>query len=316
MKVKEESEKVGLKHNIQKTKIMASSPITSWQIDGETMETVTDYFLSLQNHCRWWHQHEIKRHLIPRRKVMTNLDSILKSRDITLLTFADNILFHHSYVFFFFFPAVMYECESWTVKKAECWKIDAVVLWFKKTLESPLDCKEIKPINPKGNQSWIFIERTDAEAPILWPPEDKNWLTGKDPDAGKDWRKEEKGLTEDEMIGWHHWLNGHEFEQTAGVGGGQGSLVCYSPCGCRVEHDWVTELNWLRPLEYLGMHRDQSWIFTEGLLVKLQSFCCLMWRADSLEIKKKQKPEAGKDWRQKEKRAKRMIWLPSITNST
>ena len=100
-----------------------------------------------------------------------------------------------------------------------------------KDLESPLDFKEIQPINPKGNQSWTFIVRTDAEAPILWPPDAKNWLIGKDPDAGEDWRWEEKGTTEDEMVGWYHWLKGHEFEQPPGVGDGQGSLVCYSPWG-------------------------------------------------------------------------------------
>ena len=104
-----------------------------------------------------------------------------------------------------------------------------------KTLESPLDCKEIKPVNPTGNQLWIFTGRTDAEAeaPILWPPDAKNWLIGKYPDAGKDWRQEEKGTTEDEMVGWHHWLNGHEFEQALGVGDGQGSLACFSPWGCK-----------------------------------------------------------------------------------
>ena len=112
------------------------------------------------------------------------------------------------------------------------------------TLESPLDSK-IKPVNPKGNQSWIFIGRTDAEneAPILWPPDAKNWLTGKDPDAGKDWRQEEKGTTEDEMVGWHHWLDGHESEQALGVGDGQGSLACYSPWGCK-ELDMTEWLNW------------------------------------------------------------------------
>ena len=121
MKVKEESEKVGLKLNIQKTKIMAAGPITSWQIDGETMETVAEWIL-----------------------------------------------------------------------------------------ESPLDCKEIQAVNPKRDQSWIFIGRTDAEAenPILWPPDVKNWLIWKDPNSGKDWRQEEEGMTEDEMVGWHHWLDG------------------------------------------------------------------------------------------------------------
>ena len=128
--------------------------------------------------------------------------------------------------------------ESWVPK---IWCFWIVVL--EKTLESPLDCKEIQLVHPKGNQSWIFIVRTDAEAeiPKLWPPDGKNWLIGKDPDAGTDWRQEEKGTIEDKMVGWHHWLNGHEFEQTQGGGEGQGSLVCCHPSGHRVRHDWVTE---------------------------------------------------------------------------
>ena len=98
-------------------------------------------------------------------------------------------------------------------------------------------------VSPKGNLSWIFIERTDAETPILYPPDVKNWLIWKDPDAGKNWRWE-KGTTEDEMVGWHHWLDGHEFEKASGVGDGQGGLVCCNPWGCKVRHDWATELNW------------------------------------------------------------------------
>ena len=114
------------------------------------------------------------------------------------------------------------------------------------TLESPLGSKEIKPVNLKGNRSWIFTGRTDveAEAPILWLPDVKNWLLRKDPNAGKDWMQEEKGTTEDEMVGWHHWLNGHEFEQGLGVGDGQGGLACCSPWGCRIGHDWVTGVSW------------------------------------------------------------------------
>ena len=119
---------------------------------------------------------------------------------------------------------------------------------LEKTLESPLDCKEIQPVNPKGNQYWIFIGRTDAEAetPVFWPPDAKNWLTGKDPDAGKDWRQEEKGMTEDEMVGWHHRLDGHEFEQAPGVGDGQGNLACcmQSMGSQRLGHNWEIELNW------------------------------------------------------------------------
>ena len=130
--------------------------------------------------------------------------------------------------------------ESWVLKN---WCLWTVVL--EKTLESPLDCKEIKPVYPKGNQSWIFLGRTDAEAEtlMLWPPDAKNWLTGKDPDARKDWRQEERGTTEDEMVGWHHQLDGHEFEQSPGVADGQGSLECCSPWG-RKESDMTewTEL--------------------------------------------------------------------------
>ena len=129
--------------------------------------------------------------------------------------------------------------ESWAPKN---WCFLIVV--FKKTLESPLDCK-IKSVNPRGDQSWIFIGRTDVEAetPILWPPDVKSWLIWKNPDAGKDWRQEEKGTTEDEMVGWHHWLDGHEFEEALGVDDGQGGLVCCSPWG-RKELDTTEQLNW------------------------------------------------------------------------
>ena len=114
---------------------------------------------------------------------------------------------------------------------------------LEKILESPLDSKEINQVNSKGNQSWIFTGRTDAEALILWPPDAKNWLLGIDPDSGKDLRWEEKGITEDEMVGWHHWLYEHEFDQFLGVGDGQGSLVCCSPWGCK-EWDLTEWLNW------------------------------------------------------------------------
>ena len=130
--------------------------------------------------------------------------------------------------------------ESWVPKNWCFWN---VVL--EKTLESPLDCKEIKPVNPKGSQSWILIGRTDAEAEtaILWPPDAKNRLIGEDPDAGKDWRWEEKGTTEGEVVGWHHWLHGHEFEQALRVGDGQGSLACCSPWSCK-ELNTTERLNW------------------------------------------------------------------------
>ena len=138
----------------------------------------------------------------------------------------------------------------WELDHKEGWALKNWCFWtivLEKTLESPLDCKEIKPVHPKRNQPWMFIGRTDAEAPILWPPDAKSQLIGKDPDAGKDWRQEEKGTTEDEMVGWHYWLNGHEFEQAPGVGEGQGSLAYCSPWGRRVRHDWATKLNWTVP---------------------------------------------------------------------
>ena len=150
--------------------------------------------------------HEMKRRLFLGGKAMTNLDSILKSNDIT-----NKVPSSHSYGFFtsHVWMWKLHYKESWVLKN---WCFWTVVL--EKTLESPLDCKEIQPVNPKGNKSWIFTGRTDAEAetPILWLPDVKNRLIGKDPDAGKDWRQEEKGTTEDEMVGWHYRHNGHEFE--------------------------------------------------------------------------------------------------------
>ena len=159
------------------------------------------------------------RHLLLGRKAVTNLDSMLKSRDITLLT---NVYIFKAMVS----PIVMFQCKSWTIKKAECQRTDAFQLWCWRRL---LDCKEIQPIHAKENQSWIFIGRTDSEAetPVLWPPHAKSWLVGKD----WCWEKIEckkKGETEAEMVGWHHRLNGHAFEQTLGDGEGQGSLACCS----------------------------------------------------------------------------------------
>ena len=158
--------------------------------------------------------HEIKRCLLLGRKATTHQDSIIKSRDITLLTkvrLVKAMVFSSSHVW-------MWELEykeSWAPKNWCYW------LWcWRRLLGDPWTAKEIKPVNPKGNQSWIFTRRIDAEAeaPILWPPAVKNWLIGKDPDAWKDWRQEEKGMTEDEMVGWHHKIDGHEFEQATGVG--------------------------------------------------------------------------------------------------
>ena len=163
------------------------------------METVSDFnFWGSQITAGGDCSHEIKRPLLLGRKVMTYLDSILKSRDITLST---KVHLVKAMVF----PVAMYGCESWTVKKAEHWRIDAFELWcWRRLLRVPWTSR----------RSRVFIGRTDAEAetPILWPPHVKSWLTGKDPDAGRDWGQEEKGTTEDEMVGWHHQLNGHEFE--------------------------------------------------------------------------------------------------------
>ena len=161
---------MGLKLNIQKTEIMASSPIISWQIDGETVETVSDFiFLGSKITADGDCSHEIKRRLLLGRKVMTNLDSIFKSRDITLST---KVCLVKAMVF----PVVMYGCESWTVKKGEPRRIDAFELWCWRTLESSLDYKEIQPVHHRGDQSWVFIGRTDVEAetPILWPLDTKS----------------------------------------------------------------------------------------------------------------------------------------------
>ena len=182
---------------------------------------------------------------------MTILDSILKSRDI-----ADKGPSSKSYGFSSS-HVWMWELdykESWALKN---WCFWTVVL--EQTLESPLYCKEIKPINPKGNQSWVFIGRTDAEAetPVLWPPDAKNWLIGKDPDAGKNWRQEEKGTAEDEMVGWHDWLDGHEFKRTPGVGDGQGSLACCSPWGHK-ELDMTEQLKWTDTCCYLFNQYSQK----------------------------------------------------------
>ena len=170
------------------------------------METVRDFILggpkiTADGDC----SHEIKRCLLLGRKVMTNLDSILKSRDVTLPT--------KVHLKAMVFPVVMYGCES----TKESWALKNLcfcTVVLEKTLESPLYYKEIQPVHSKGDQSWIFIGRTDAEAetPIFWPPDAKHWLIWRDLDAGKDWRWEEKGTTEDEMARWHHQLNGHEFE--------------------------------------------------------------------------------------------------------
>ena len=183
--------------------------------------------------------HEIKRHLLLGRKVMTNLDSILKSRDITWST---KVCLVKAMVF----PVVMYGCESWTIKKAEGRRIDAFELWcWRRLLRVPWTARRSNQSILDEISPGLHIGRTDVEAEtlILWPPDTKSWLIWKDPDAGKHWGQEEKGMTEDEMIGWHHWLNGHEL----GVDDGQGGLACCGSCG-RKELD-TTELNWTKIIE-------------------------------------------------------------------
>ena len=227
MKVKEESEKVGLKLNIQKTKIMASCPSTSWQIDWERMETVTDFIffskITADDDC----SHEIKRCLLLGRKIMTNLDSILKSRDIILSTKAHLVKV-------MVFPVVMCGYESWTIKKAEHWRMDAFELCcWRRLLRVPWTARRsnqsiLKEISPEYSLEGLMLK---LKLQYLWPPDVKNWLTEKDSDAGKDWRQEQKGMTEDEMVVCHHWLNGDELEWTLGDSGGQRSLACCSPWG-------------------------------------------------------------------------------------
>ena len=217
---------------------MASGPITSWQTDGETMETVRDFIflgskITTDGDCN----HEMKRYLFLGRKAMTNLDSILKTD--TLLCqqgpSSQSYDFSSSHVWMWWLD----HKEGWAPKNWWFWTVVLEMI-----SASPLDCKEIKSVNPKGNQPWIFIGRTDAEteAPIFWQPDGKSWLIRKDPDAGRNWRQEEKGTTEDEMVGWHHWLDIHEFEQAAGDGEGQGHLACCTPWG-RKEPELTEQLN-------------------------------------------------------------------------
>ena len=208
MKVKEESEKVGLKLNIQKTKIMASGPITSWQIDGETMETVTDFNsggskITADGDC----SHEIKRHLLLGRKVMTNLDSILKSRDITLPT---KVCLVKAMVF----PVVIYRCKSWTIKKAEGWRTDAFELWcWRRLLRVPWTARRsnqsiLKEISPEYSLEGLMLKlKLQYCGHLMWRGDsfEKTLMLGKiEGERRRGWQ--------DEMFGWHHQLNGHEFE--------------------------------------------------------------------------------------------------------
>ena len=239
MKVKEGSIKAVLKLSIQKAKIMASGPITSWQPNGETMETVTNLFSWAPESLQMVTAAMKLRHLLLGRKAMTNLDTFKKQTH----HFANKGLDSHIYGF------SSSHVRMWELDHEEGWMPNNWwcfwTVMLEKTLESPLDSKEIQPVHPKGYQSWIFTGRTDAKAenPTLWPPDAKNWLIWKDPDAGKDWRQEEKGTTEDEMVRWHHRLDGHEFEQALEVGDGQGSLACCSPWGHK-ELDTTERLSW------------------------------------------------------------------------
>ena len=236
MKVKEESEKAGLNLNIQKTKIMVSSPITSWQINGKS---VTDFiFLGSKITADGDCSHKMKRRLLLGRKAPNHLDSTLKSRHTTLPTKAHLVKA-------MVFPVVMYGCENWTMKKAEHWRIDAFELWcWRRLLRVPWTAR-------RSNQSILkeIQSRCWNWSPNIWPPDVKNWLTGKDPDAGKDRRQQEKGMTEDTMVIWHHRLDVHGFEQALGVGDGQGSLECCSPLGCK-EAETTERLNWRKKFTY------------------------------------------------------------------
>ena len=196
------------------------------------------YFLQLQKHWGWWLQPWNQQTLAPWKKSYDQTRQHIKKQKHYFANkgpSSQSFGFSSSHIW-------MWELDYKESQALKNWCFWTVVL--EKTLESPLDCKEIQPVHPKGDQSWIFIGRTDAEAetPILWLPDAKNWLIEKDPDAGKDWRLEEKGMMEDDMVGWHSWLNGHEFEQALGVGDGQGGLACCCPWDCKGDAtDW---LNW------------------------------------------------------------------------
>ena len=237
MKVKEETEKVGLKLNVQKTKIMVSGPITSWQIDGETVETVSEFIFSgskiiADGVCSY----EIKRHLLFGRKVMTNLDSTLESRDITVPTKV-------RLVKSIYFPLVMYGCDSWTMKKAECWRIDAFELWcWRRLLRVPWTARRsnqsILKTSPGCSLEGLMLQLKLQYFGHLMRRVDsleKTLILG-----GIGGRR--NGMTEDEMAGWRHWLDGHEFGWTPGVSDGQGGLVCCDSWGHKESN--TIELNW------------------------------------------------------------------------
>ena len=229
---------------------MASGPLTSWQIEGENVEAVTDLLLVSKITADGDCSHEIRRWLLLGRKATTNLDNALKSRDITLLT---KVHIVKATVF----PGVTYGCESWTIDKfcrtQKNWCLGTVAL--EKTPEGPLDSKEIKPVNLKGNQSWILIERTDTEAKavVFWSSDVNSLLIGKVPDTEKDWGQKGKRASKDKMAGLHHLCNGPELGQTSGDGEGQGDLAYCSPWDHK-ELDttrWLNN-NWLTGAYVLG----------------------------------------------------------------
>ena len=230
---------------------MTSVPITSWEIDGETVETVTDLIfggskITADGDC----SHEIKRCLLLGRIVMTNLDSILINREITLPT---KVHLVKAMVFPVVIMDVRVGLENWALKN---WCFWTVVL--EKTLESPLDCKEVQLVHPKENLSWIFIGKTDieAETPILWPSDVKNWLIWKDRDAGKDWRWEKKGTTEDEMVEWHHRLNGHELVNSRSWWWTGRPGMCCSPWS----HKELDKTEWLNWTEHHISQANGCWL--------------------------------------------------------
>ena len=227
MKVKEGSGKAGLKVSIQKSEIMAFGLITLWQIDGKQWkhwQILFIYLFSSEITADCDYSNKIKRHFLLRKKSYDQHRQCTKSKDITLSTRVHRV---KTVVF----PVVMYGCESWTTNRAEHGRTVAFGLWWLRRLKSLLDSKEIKLVNPKGSQTWIFIQRAniEAEVSILSLPDARRRLIGKVPYSGKDWGQKDKVMTEHDMVVWHHRLNVHEFEEAPGNSEGQGSLVCCSP---------------------------------------------------------------------------------------